>query len=176
MISTTLSDLFIVRLKDEFLMEDDPEKFIERIPGKYHKIFRILWNRFLNIEDILNTDNLEEVFATLKEHQTPEVVYCHKYKMIDQDFLQCVIRDSFFDVLIIIREMPHQYTQYKIINSDTKLKLSFLDNDELLETLIFPGSDLKNRELFDRENKEKTILDEAEKTKPYNGDALDLKW
>jgi hypothetical protein len=175
MISTTLSDLFIVRLKDEFSLEDDPEKFIDHIPGKYHKIFRILWNRFLNIEDILDTDNLEEVFATLKECQTPDIVYCHKYKMTDQDFLQCVIRDAFFDVLVIIREMPHQYTQYKIIQNDTKIKLTILD-EENPETIIFPGSDLKNRSIFDRENIEKIILEEAKKSEAYMGDTLDIKW
>lgn len=156
-------DVLFVRLKDEYKYKEYKELF-ELVPEEYKAMFSKFWNEFHNLEDMLDKDNILRMLVFLyppKEKHTDE--YPTLYSTFREPSFQKMICDTFFDPVIIIKNVKDHYfylecTIYCVLG-DGKLDLSFESNDEekYYKMYDIPISDVISKEEYNTKESEEYL-------------------
>lgn len=174
--ATTLADQFIIRLKPDYKFETNLDDVIKLIPPKYRKMFSVIWNEFQNFEEIMSASNLQKIICLVKDIETEEEKFTYKYRIVCE-CLQSIIRDTFFDIILIIRNKPQVLTTYITLSDTDKLQIQVIEkNDNPSTYQTYNVCDIRTRESFDLENKEESIEIEFGKYDEYLKERINLKW
>ena len=127
-------DKFVVRIRPEFEETALPE-ILKAVPEKFHRITSKLWNHFQNLPDMINTENYNSIFKILEESgRNWGIDDLSKYFGIyrSKDCLQQVLRENFFDTLLIIQNVYSQYAinLFQVVNKDQIINVVLEDPSE----------------------------------------------
>lgn len=136
-------DKFVVKIKSKFEEVTLPVA-LPLLPEKYHLIFSKLWNHFQCLGDIIDSNNYETIAVLLKSSNPDEIMidvnqFFGLYR--EKDCLQQVLREIFFDTVVIIQNVysPYGVNLFQVLEKDQLINISFeksLSADHLANPLV----------------------------------------